>query len=170
LDNLGCLPFSEAPSNPNGIGPTEDDVSLIWLNSSCTTTQAVEALEQASPATANVAGIGQIYGGVAITTMFNKPGLPPDGDPRTPDILVTPNTGVTYSGSSKKQAEHGGFAHDDTNVMMLLSNPSFERDTVFSTVETMQVAPTILKALGLNPSALDAVKVEGTQVLPDLPF
>jgi hypothetical protein len=34
----------------------------------------------------------------------------------------------------------------------------------------MQVAPTILKALGLNPGALDAVKVEGTQVLPDLPF
>ncbi|HWX38750.1 MAG TPA: alkaline phosphatase family protein [Candidatus Sulfotelmatobacter sp.] len=170
LDGLGCLPFSEAPSNPTGIGPTEDDVSLIWLNSSCTTTQAVEALEQASPATANVAGIGQIYGGVAITTMFSKPGLPPNGDPRTPDIVVTPNTGVTYSGSSKKQAEHGGFAHDDTNVMMLLSNPSFERNTVFSTVETMQVAPTILKALGLNPSALDAVKVEGTQVLPSLPF
>jgi hypothetical protein len=102
--------------------------------------------------------------------MFNKPGLPPDGDPRTPDIVVTPNTGVTYSGSSKKQAEHGGFAHDDTNVMMLLSNHSFERGTVFSTVETMQVAPTILKALGLNPSALDAVKIEGTQVLPGLPF
>jgi hypothetical protein len=170
LDNLGCLPFSEAPSNPTGIGPTEDDVSLIWLNSSCTTAQAVEALEQASPATANVAGIGQIYGGVAITTMFNKPGLPPEGDPRTPDILITPNTGVTYSGSSKKQAEHGGFAHDDTNVMMLLSNPSLERNTVFSTVETMQVAPTILKALGLNPSALQAVQVEGTQVLPGLPF
>ena len=170
LDNLGCLPFSEAPSNPTGIGPTEDDVSLIWLNSSCTTTQAVEALEQASPATANVAGIGQIYGGVAITTMFNKPGLPPDGDPRTPDIVVTPNTGVTYSGSSKKQAEHGGFAHDDTNVMMLLSNHSFERNTVFSPVETMQVAPTILKALGLDPDALDAVRIEGTQVLPAVQF
>jgi hypothetical protein len=30
----------------------------------------------------------------------------------------------------------------------------------------MQVAPTILKALGLDPSALLAVRVEGTSVLP----
>jgi hypothetical protein len=34
----------------------------------------------------------------------------------------------------------------------------------------LQVAPTILKALGLDPSALDAVREEGTQVLPELPF
>jgi hypothetical protein len=32
----------------------------------------------------------------------------------------------------------------------------------------MQVAPTILRALGLDPSALDAVRSEGTHVLPDL--
>jgi hypothetical protein len=32
----------------------------------------------------------------------------------------------------------------------------------------MQVAPTILKALGLDPNALDAVRSEGTRVLPDL--
>ncbi len=29
LANL--LPDSESPANPNGIGPTEDDVSLLWL-------------------------------------------------------------------------------------------------------------------------------------------
>ena len=49
-------------------------------------------------------------------------------DPRTPDIIVTPNVGVTYSGSTSKLAEHGGFAHDDTNVMLLLSNPSFNAE------------------------------------------
>ena len=46
----------------------------------------------------------------------------PTVDPRTPDIIVTPNVGVTYTGSTKKLAEHGGFAHDDTNVILLLSN------------------------------------------------
>ena len=46
------------------------------------------------------------------------------GDPRTPDIIVLPNVGVVYTGSTKKQAEHGGFAHDDTNVMLLVSNPA----------------------------------------------
>lgn len=39
----------------------------------------------------------------------------PTVDPRTPDIIVTPNVGVTYSGSKAKLSEHGGFAHDDTN-------------------------------------------------------
>ena len=83
-------------------------------------------------------------------------------DPRTPDIIVTPNVGVTYSGSKAKLAEHGGFAHDDTNVVLLLSNPSFQAKTVRAEVGTAQVAPTILKALGIDPWQLYAVRVEGT--------
>ena len=125
-------------------------------------------LESQSPATSNIAGIGEIFSGPGIGQLFNLPGLPPNGDPRTPDIIVTPNIGVTYSGSSKKLAEHGGFSHDDTNVMMLLSNPSFSPSTVTSPVETAQIAPTILAALGLDPNKLNAVQEEGTQVLPGL--
>lgn len=165
-DAAKCLPFSEAPSNPTGIGPTEDDVSLIWLNSNCTTSQAVSYLEAASFSSTNVAGIGEILSGPAITQLYNTPGLLPKADPRTPDIIVTPNIGVTYSGSTKKQAEHGGFAHDDTNVMMLLSHPSLQPATVTTSVQTTQVAPTILKALGLDPNGLQSVVLEGTQVLP----
>lgn len=165
-----CLPFSESPANASGIGPTEDDVSLVWLSNQCTTESAVNMLETQSPATSNIAGIGEIFSGPAITQLFNAPGLPPSGDPRTPDILTTPNIGVTYSGSSKKLAEHGGFAHDDVNVMLLLSNPSFEPKTVTSPVETLQIAPTILQALGLDPYQLQAVQKEGTQVLPAVQF
>jgi hypothetical protein len=162
------LPFSESPANPDGIGPTEDDISLIWLTNSADTTKAVQMLETQSPATNNIAGIGEIFSGPGIAQMFNPPGLPPNGDPRTPDIIVMPNIGVTYSGSGKKQAEHGGFAHDDTNVIMLLSNPSFSARTVTSPVETYQIAPTILAVLGFDPNSLDAVREEGTQVLPGL--
>ena len=79
---------------------------------------------------------------------------------------MTPNAGVVYTGSTAKQSEHGGFGHDDTNVILLLSHSSFEPSTVRAEVGTVQVAPTILKALGLNPSALDAVRAEGTSVLP----
>jgi arylsulfatase A-like enzyme len=167
LDSL--LPVSERPSNsPPGIGPTEDDISLIWLADSPQTATAVGMLENQSPATSNIAGIGEIFSGPGIGQMFNLPGLPPSGDPRTPDIIVTPNIGVTYSGSGKKLAEHGGFSHDDKNVMMLLSNPSFAAGTVTSPVETDQIAPTILAVLGLDPSKLGAVQKEGTQVLPGL--
>jgi hypothetical protein len=167
LDSL--LPPSQQPSNsPPGIGPTQDDISLLWLSDSTQTKSAVGMLESQSPTANNIAGIGQIFSGPAIGQMFNLPGLPPDGDPRTPDIIVTPNVGVTYSGSSKKLAEHGGFAHDDTNVIMLLSNPSFSSETVTSPVETAQIAPTILAALGLDPEKLISVQKEGTQVLPGL--
>ncbi len=160
------LPFSESPANPTGIGPTEDDVSLVWLSNSSQTSSAVAMLDATSPTTNNIAGIGQIFWGAGMTQLYNAPGLPPTVDPRTPDILVTPNVGVTYSGSGKKLAEHGGFAHDDTNVMMLFSNPTFRAKTVTTPVETMQIAPTILQALGLNPNALQAVQLEGTPVLP----
>ena len=164
--NANCLPYSESTNNPTGIGPTEDDISMLWLAKHCTTQSVVDMLQMQSPASNNAAGIGEIFYGAAITQLFNAPGLPPNGDPRTPDILVTPNIGVTYSGSTKKLAEHGGFSHDDTNVMMLLSNPSFAPTTVTTPVETMQVAPTILKALGLNPNSLQSVQEEGTAVLP----
>jgi hypothetical protein len=33
-------------------------------------------------------------------------------------------------------------------------------------VQTTQVAPTVLKLLGLNPSDLQAVRIEHTRVLP----
>jgi len=163
LAMAGFIPDSESPLG-NGIGPTEDDVSLLWLKSSSDTDASVKILEE----NAGPSGIalGQIYYGPSLTINFNDPTI----DPRTPDIIVTPNVGVTYSGSHAKQAEHGGFAHDDTNVILLLSNPDFKPKTVLAAVGTAQVAPTILQALGLDPSALRAVRVEGTSVLPAVQF
>jgi hypothetical protein len=162
-----CLPASE--SNAGGqIGPTEDDVSLLWLSRSCTTAAQVDILETQSPASANVAGIGQIFWGSSLSQLFNAPGIPPTGDSRTPDIAITPNVGVTYSGSHKKLAEHGGFSHDDTNVMILVSNPSVIPTTITTPVQTAQVAPTILQLLGLNASSLQGVQQQGTQVLPGI--
>jgi hypothetical protein len=162
LANL--LPFSESPLNPTGIGPTEDDISLLWLKDSSQTNAAVAILE----ANQKQIGLGTIFYGPTLALNYNTPGLPPNGDPRSPDIIVTPNPGVIYTGSTAKQEEHGGFSHDDTNVMMLLSHPTFKARTVYSDVSTTQVAPTILKALGLNPQSLDAVQLEGTGVLPSI--
>ena len=158
----------------NALGLAEDDISQLWLANSSDTTTAVGLLENNAAA----AGIGQILYGASINTIFNPPGVPDvpgpccrlreGGDPRTPDIVVLPNQGVVYTGSLKKQSEHGGFAWDDTNVMLLVSNPDFRHKTIHSFVETAQVAPTILQILGLDPDALDAVRVEGTAVLPGL--
>jgi hypothetical protein len=164
LSNLtGYIPFSESTNNTSGIGPTEDDVSLVWLTDPSLTLNAVEAIEAQPSATTGV-GLGQIYYGPSLILNYNDP----TKDPRTPDIIVTPNVGVTYSGSHAKQAEHGGFAHDDTNVVLLLSNPGFAARTVKASVGTAQVAPTVLNALGIDPRELDAVRIEGTPALPEL--
>ena len=158
------IPFSESPLNPTGIGATEDDVSVLWLKKGESVSAAVDLLEQNAAAI----GLGQIYFGPTLSLNYNVGGWERGQDPRTPDIIVTPNVGVTYSGSTTMIADHGGFAHDDTNVMLLVSNPRFRPQTVFDGTTTAQVAPTILKALGLNPEALDAVRAEGTAVLPEV--
>jgi hypothetical protein len=163
-----------------GPGPTEDDISQLWLSPGNTTAAntltAVGVLEN----NAKAAGIGQIFYSTSLETMFNAPGVPtvsgpccallPGGDPRTPDIIVAPDVGVIYTKSQSKQAEHGGFAHDDTNVMLLVSNLDLQPRTIDNFVETMQVAPTILSILGLDPNSLQAVQIEGTPVLPGLTF
>jgi hypothetical protein len=137
---------------------------VLWLKKGVSVTAAVDLLENNAAAI----GMGEIYYGPSLALNYNVGGLEPGEDPRTPDIIVTPNVGMTYSGNPTMIGDHGGFAHDDTNVIMLVANPSFTVQTVSSVATTRQVAPTILKALGLNPSALDAVKAEGTPVLPEV--
>jgi arylsulfatase A-like enzyme len=71
-------------------------------------------------------------------------------------------------------AEHGGFAEDDTHVAMIVANGARLMggdgngggSVVDDKVTTEQVAPTVLAALGLDPSKLDAVRIQHTQVLP----
>ncbi len=141
---------------------TEDDVSLIWLTNPNDRKKAVEALQQSIEA-GNPAHIAQIIHGGALRERFGNPKT----DTRTPDLIVQPIAGVIYSGSKKKIAEHGGFAADDTHSALVLSSPNLKSATVTDHVTNQQVAPTILKALGLNPSKLDAVRLEGTEVLPE---
>jgi len=158
-----AMPPSEDP-NGSGIGSTEDDVSLLWLTNPSYTAQAVSLLQANSGPTG--VGLGQYYYGPSLSLNFDDPNL----DPRTPDIIVTPNVGAIYTKSHGKLAEHGGFAHDDTNVVLLLSNPNFAPATVQAAVGTAQVAPTILDALHIDVRELDAVRKEGTGVLPAVQF
>jgi hypothetical protein len=159
-----AIPYSESPLNTTGIGATEDDVSVLWLKKGASVIDAVELLEKNAAAI----GLGEIYYGPTLALNYNVGGLDPGEDPRTPDIIITPDEGITYSGSTTMIGDHGGFAHDDTNVVMLVANPHFSARTVSAAVTTAQVAPTIVQALGLEPTALDAVRVEGTPVLPEV--
>ena len=160
---LGDIPSSESPLT-GGIGATEDDVSVLWLNKGASVNDAVQLLES----NVTLIGLGEIYYGPTLALNYDVGGLEPGQDPRSPDIIVTPNVGVTYIPAGSALGDHGGFGHDDTNVMLLVANPSFSPQTVSNATTTTQVAPTIVKALGLDPQALDAVRMEGTAVLPEV--
>jgi arylsulfatase A-like enzyme len=159
-----AIPFSESSLNTTGIGATEDDVSVLWLKKGESVPAAVDLLERNAAAI----GLGQIYYGPSLVLNYNVGGTGPGEDSRTPDIIVTPNVGITYVGGASVLGDHGGFARDDTNVMLMVAHPGFKAQTVSNATATTQVAPTILKALGLDPKKLDAVRLEGTAVLPEV--
>jgi arylsulfatase A-like enzyme len=76
--------------------------------------------------------------------------------------------GVVYTGGSKI-AEHGGDNPEDRDVPLLVYAPGTVRPGSSNRwVETTQVAPTVLRLLGLDPNALQAVRIEGTRVLPGI--
>jgi len=154
----------------DGVAPVaahiEDDVGLYWLKGGATAPSAASIL------LAPPAGAVNPFAGIVMTTateasflrMFGDPSL----DSHTPDVVMQPKHGVIYSLSKKKNAEHGGFSDDDAHVGLLVSNPALEAGIDESVVRTKQVAPTVVRALGLDPEALDAVRIEHTGVLPRL--
>ena len=138
----------------------DDDIALIWLQDQSQTANVAAYLNT----NANALFIEEVLAGAELTLRFRDPLK----NSRTPDILVQPVYGTIYTASSKKNAEHGGFSFGDTNVGLIVSNPSLDPHTVKSPVATSQVAPSILRVLGLDPGNLAAVQKEGTRVLPFL--
>ena len=171
---IGSLP--DGTTNPAAIALTnagncstgacgliqDDDVAFIWLQGqNIATQQVVDYLN----ANANALFIEEVMGGAELTLRFNDPAK----DSRSPDIIVQPIYGTIYTGSTSKNAEHGGFSFGDTNVGLIVSNPAFSARVLKTPVATSQVAATILQSLGLDPNALKSVRIERTETLPGLP-
>jgi Type I phosphodiesterase / nucleotide pyrophosphatase len=156
---------------------TDDDGMLLWLSDR--SQAAADFVKQyllthsaaanniaGNPITVSASGLTKVYAGEEAADFF---GVPP-GDPRVPDILGIVQHGVVYTGGKKKIAEHGGFDRQDRNVPILVVLPGLQNGHALSEpVETTQIAPTILKLLGLDPQDLQAVRIEHTPVLPGLP-
>jgi arylsulfatase A-like enzyme len=83
-------------------------------------------------------------------------------------VFAISQVGTIYTGGSKI-AEHGGANPGDRDVPLVVYAPGTVQPGQSSGgVETTQVAPTILKLLGLSPSSLQSVQEQGTQVLPGI--
>lgn len=139
---------------------TADTMALIWL------TDHSRANDVAALLRANSAAIGggNVYVGSEIDALA---GGQMAGNPgRHPDIVVQPELGVVYATAGSKLCDHAGMHEQDTHVAMVVAGPHVAHGTVTDRVTLQQVAPTILKALGLKPHDLDAVRIEHTHRLP----
>jgi hypothetical protein len=154
-----------------------DDVGILWLQDESDANRAAVATQLNS--TANRAAMfadklppGTIFQssvalGADLAAIYGDPlSSDPTAAARAPDAFIQPNAGVIYSGSSKKIAEHGGGAPDDVDVALLVVGPGRHGQIVNEEVHTTQVAPTILRALGIDPRELQAVRMEDTVALP----
>ena len=139
-----------------------DDVALVWLDPATQKETYNQALADIQAARTEL-GIDRVLARPQLVRSYRDP----FSDSRTPDFFVVTQQGVIYTGGTKL-AEHGGIADDDRHVAMLVSAPGLEGDKVDEKVFTTQIAPTILRALGLRPAELQAVRIEHTKVLPGL--
>ena len=152
----------------------DDDGMLIWLSdrSVAATSFAKDFLLHHSgtgndisgnPKAYTASGLKTVFAGAAAAAYFHTAA----GDVRVPDIFGISQYGSVYTGGHGKISEHGGANPQDRNVPILLTGAGVDEHLVNrSSVETTQIAPTILKLLGLNPKLLKAVEIEHTAVLP----
>jgi hypothetical protein len=153
---------------------TDDDAVMWWLSdrSQAAADFAKNYLWEHT-ATGNTAtggsrtlahsGLAKIFAGKAAARYFGVPA----SEPNHPDLWGVVQVGVVYTGGTGKIAEHGGANPNDRDVPLVVYAPNrVAASTVTSEVGTKQIAPTIVRLLGLDPSALKAVREEGTQVLP----
>jgi hypothetical protein len=155
---------------------TDDDGMLLWLSDRSQaaadfvknyllTHSATGNNIGGNPITVSASGLTKVYAGAASAALYGVP----VSDPRHPDITGIVQYGVVYTGGTSKIAEHGGDNPQDRDVPILVVVPGLKNGRVIGApVETTQIAPTILSLLGLNPKALQAVRIEGTKVLPSL--
>lgn len=140
-----------------------DTIGLLWLKDSSKTAEVVAELRQR----AKEGGMQKVYWGAELRLKFKDASL----DSRGPDIMIETEPGVFYAEAGAALiAEHGGLLEEDAHVALVVSYPGASAKAVMTPVAVTQVAPTVLAALGLDPKALDAVRQEGTNVLPTLPW
>jgi hypothetical protein len=129
-----------------------------------------------NPKPYTASGLTQVYTGPAAARLFGvrqsalcgiRPDLARHCDDRVPDLVGIARYGTVFTGKKAKIAEHGGANPQDRDVPLVVSGAGAGATAVVGgSVKTIQIGPTILRLLGLDPHALQAVQLEGTPVLP----
>ena len=137
------------------------DVAMIWLTDSAKTDAAVKALGDQAAAL----GIQDIYSGARLELTMNSPAK----DKRMPDIVLQAELGVLWGGTySSVIASYGGMSDEDTHVALLVSGAQLTGRVDPTWVSSTQLAPLLLRALGMEKFDLDALHQEHSPALPGI--
>src|ERR1700744_2004172 len=88
-------------------------------------------------------------------------------DPRVPDLVISTTPTQLWNDGFEFE-DHGGFLPQDLNVPLMAYNPNLSAKNITEVVSNRQVAATMLQALGLPLSQLDAYRSGDSLVLPAL--
>jgi Type I phosphodiesterase / nucleotide pyrophosphatase len=164
----GLTPITTGTLKATNYKITNKTAALIWLGNQALTQQVATALIASSNSPGNPLNIAQVLWGSSLQQYFPDPTV----DSAPPDIVVIPNLGTNYESPTANPpvaAEHGGFNEYELHVPITIVHNTVKHGTVKSPVTTMQLAPTMLSLLNIDPHSLQGVTLEGTAVLPALP-
>jgi hypothetical protein len=140
---------------------TTDTVGLIWLKDPTKTLAVVNAYR----AHMDALGIEEIFSGEKLRLIMNTAAT----DSRMPDIILQPQLGVIWADKDAViLSEHGGMQNEDTNVALLVSGHQLTGRIDRTWVPTTQIAPAILRMLGMENADLQALHQEHTPTLPGI--
>ena len=152
---------------------TDDDAMIMWFSdrSPAAATFAKNYLLQHNGTGNDITGAPKAYTGSGLATVHAGAEAAryfgtSTTDDRVPDLYAVAQHGTVFTGGKGKIAEHGGADPQDRNVPIVVSGAGAPRgEKVGATVETTAIAPTILALLGLDPAALQAVRIQHTTSL-----
>lgn len=140
---------------------TADTVGLVWLKRP----RALAAVLQAYRAQMTELGIGEIYSGEKLRLIMNSA----DEDSRVPDLILQPQADVIWMRKGDDQPQmHGGFSDEQNHVALLVSGRQLTGRVDKTPVPTTQIAPLILRILGMEKMDLRALHQEHTPALPGI--
>lgn len=137
------------------------DVGTIWLSEPSLVASVVSAYERC----ATSLGIDKIISGAELALTLNASST----DERMPDIVLLAQPGVLWVKPGEGTwASHGGWRDEDTHVALLVAGAHLSGRVDKTPVPTSQLAPLLLRALGMEKFDLQALHLEHTPALPGI--
>ena len=164
---LRLLPVARLREVANTVQPaiaahvSGGDSAMIWLNDPAKTGAVAKAYSDRAAAL----GIQEIYSGAKLALTLNSPKT----DSRMPDIILQAKPGVIWGPSNETVlASYGGISDSDTHVALLVSGAQLTGRCDPTYVPTTQLAPLLLRALGMEKFDLQALHKEHSPALPGI--